>query len=83
MKENDLENMVLDAYFSTRAPKVDTVDYSAIYVEDSQTTEEIVEALSSTYPLTQQTVVEYMVNHGYLLVPEIDGSLVWKIWRIR
>lgn len=83
MNENSkIERTVLDAYFSTRVNGV-TPSQRALFVEDNKTTAEIIEALDSTYPLTQQDVVSYMSENGFLLEPDESGGLVWKIWRLK
>lgn len=83
MNENSkIERTVLDAYFSTRANGV-TPSQRSLFVEDNKTTAEIIEALDSTYPLTQQDVVSYMSENDFLLEPDESGGLVWKIWRLK
>lgn len=83
MNENSkIERTVLDAYFSTRANNIPPSQMS-LFVEDNKTTSEIIEALDSTYPLTQQDVVGYMSENGFLLAPDESGGLVWKIWRLK
>lgn len=83
MNENSkIERTVLDAYFSTRANGV-TPSQRSLFVEDNKTTAEIIEALDSTYPLTQQDVVSYMSENSFLLEPDESGGLVWKIWRLK
>lgn len=83
MNENSqLERTVLDAYFSTRANGV-TPSQKSLFVDDNKTTAEIIEALESTYPLTQQDVVDYMTENGFHLMPDESGGLVWEIWRLR
>lgn len=78
-----IERNVLDAYFSTRVNNAPPPSQSNLFVADNKTTLEIVEALDSTYPLTQQDVVSYMTEHGFLLEPDESGVLIWKIWRLR
>ena len=63
---NKIERNVLDAYFSTRVNNAPPPSQSNLFVTDNKTTLEIVEALDSTYPLTQQDVVSYMTEHGYI-----------------
>ena len=83
MNENSkIERTVLDAYFSTRANNIPP-SQSNLFVEDNKTTSEIIEALDSTYPLTQQDVFGYMSEKGFLLEPDESGGLVWKIWRLK
>ena len=83
MNENSkIERTVLDAYFSTRANNIPPSQMS-LFVEDNKTTSEIIEALDSTYPLTQQDVFGYMSENGFLLEPVESGGLVWKIWRLK
>lgn len=83
MNENSkIERTVLDAYFSTRANNIPPSQRS-LFVEDNKTTSEIIEALDSTYPLTQQDVFGYMSENGFLLKPDESGGLVWKIWRLK
>ena len=57
---NKIERNVLDAYFSTRVNNAPPPSQSNLFVTDNNTTLEIVEALDSTYPLTQQDVVSYI-----------------------
>ena len=67
MNENSkIERTVLDAYFSTRANNIPPSQRS-LFVEDNKTTSEIIEALDSTYPLTQQDVFGYMSENGSCL----------------
>lgn len=80
---NKIERNVLDAYFSTRVNNAPPPSQSNLFVADNKTTLEIVEALDSTYPLTQQDVVSYMTEHGFILEPDESGGLIWKIWRLR
>ena len=80
---NKIERNVLDAYFSTRVNNAPPPSQSNLFVADNKTTSEIIEALDSTYPLTQQDVFGYMSENGFLLKPDESGGLVWKIWRLK
>lgn len=78
--ELDLDKVVLDSYFSSRANN-DVIKGS--YVPDCKTTQEIIDDLNTTLELKDRTVVEYLIKHGYILENREDGTPVWRIFRMK
>ena len=52
-------------------------------VQDNKTTQQIIDETADTLELDDKTVVTYMVEHGYLLTEDDDGSPIWMIYRMR
>lgn len=78
--EKEITQVVLDSYFSTRMPNAME---GMTFAMDDKTTQQIIDELTPTLLLSDQSVVEYMVKHDYFLVTAQDGSLVWRIYRMR
>ena len=73
-----IEIVVLDAYFSCRSNRQELN-----MVQDNKTTQQIIDETADTLELDDKTVVTYMVEHGYLLTEDDDGSPIWMIYRMR
>lgn len=82
MKDEDegmrIEQVVLDAYFQCRSNR-----QVLNMVQDNKTTQQIIDETADTLELDDMTVVAYMVEHGYLLTEDDDGSPIWMIYRMR
>lgn len=73
-----IEQVILDAYFQCRSNRQDLN-----MVQDNKTTQQIIDETADTLELDDKTVVTYMVEHGYLLTENADGSPIWMIYRMR
>lgn len=73
-----IEQVVLDAYFQCRSNRPDLN-----MVQDNKTTQQIIDETADTLELDDKTVVTYMVEHGYLLTEDDDGSPIWMVYRMR
>lgn len=80
LKANDLEKQVLDAYFSIRQP---TGSLGDLLTEEIKTTIDIQDDLRNTLAIADDVITDYMLKNGYLLKPDIDGALVWNIYKMR
>lgn len=78
--DKDITNVVLDSYFSIRMPNAME---DMTFAMDDKTTQQIIDEHTPTLQISDQSVVEYMVKHDYCLVTAQDGSLVWRIYRMR
>ena len=82
MKDEDegmrIEQVVLDAYFQCRSNRQELN-----MVQDNKTTQQIIDETYDTLELDDKTVVTYMVEHGYLLIEDDDGSPIWMIYKMR
>lgn len=74
-----LEIAVLDAYFSNRFARDES---ACALVEEKKTTVEIQDELSRTMKIDDYVIVDYMLKNNYLLVPDEDGSPIWRMFRI-
>lgn len=50
-------------------------------VQVNRSTLEIMDELSEMMDVPKFKVIEFMVNNGYQLTTEEDGSVKWAIWR--
>lgn len=80
IRKEDIERMVLEAYFSIRNPLGTDRE---LYVEDDKTTTLIQDDLRDTLLIDDSTIVHFMLEHGYMLTLAADGSPVWRIYRLR
>lgn len=74
-KELFLE-MLLQSYFLRR----DNLPQDG-YIEESKTTQQIIDELQPMFPVKPDDVVKYMIDHGYALNTAPDGTVAWAIWR--
>ena len=81
LKATKTEQAVLDAYFSTRQPSGGNM--TGVMVEERKTTLQIQDDLLPTLKIEDVVIVDYMLQNGYLLKPDEDGSVVWNIYRMR
>lgn len=79
-KASDIEKAVLDSYFSTRQPVFQDMIHT---VEEKKTTLQVQDDLLPTLRITDEVIVDYMLQSGYLLVQDDDGSPIWQMWRMR
>lgn len=75
-----MEKAVLDAYFSTRQP---LNGLSMGMVEERKTTVQIQDDLAPTLKIDDHVIVDYMLNHGYMLMQDDDGTPIWQMFRLR
>ena len=71
---------MLDSYFSTRQPVFQNMTHT---VEEKKTTLQVQDDLLPTLRITDEVIVDYMLQSGYLLVQDDDGSPIWQMWRMR
>lgn len=79
-KASDIEKAVLDSSFSTRQPVFQNMTHT---VEEKKTTLQVQDDLLPTLKITDEVIVDYMLQSGYLLVQDDDGSPIWQMWRMR
>lgn len=79
-EELNLEQVVLDAYFSVRS---NNDIGGGVYAKDDKTTQQIIDELETTMEVSEKTVVKYMVDHDYILKTDEDGTPIWQIYRMR
>ena len=79
-KASSIEKAVLDSYFSTRQPVFQDMTHT---VEEKKTTQQIQDDLLPTLQISDEVIVDYMLQSGYLLVQDDDGSPIWQMWRMR
>lgn len=79
-KASSIEKAVLDSYFSTRQPVFQDMTHT---VEEKKTTQQVQDDLLPTLKITDEVIVDYMLQSGYLLVQDDDGSPIWHMWRMR
>lgn len=80
LKASDIEKAVLDSYFSTRQT---VYDQNMSLIEERKTTLQVMDDLSPILTIEDSVIVDYMLQAGYMLIQEDDGSPVWQIWRLR
>lgn len=79
-KASSIEKAVLDSYFSTRQPVFQDMTHT---VEEKKTTQQVQDDLLPTLQISDEVIVDYMLQSGYLLVQDDDGSPIWQMWRMR
>ena len=80
LKATATEKAVLDAYFSTRQPLSGLV---GTMVEEQKTTVQIQDDLSPTLKIADEVIVDYMLQSGYMLKQDDDGTPIWQMFRLR
>ena len=74
-------NMVLEAYFQSRDSFPGTGLMGEDLVDDSKTTDEIVEEVSTMMDIDKEIVAIWMRYHGFHIKTMEDGTVKWAIWR--
>jgi len=77
MEDKDLVLSVLDAYTLNR--NYEKTDES--WAVENKSTDEIIDDLSPMMPLTHRDVNDYMIAHGYMMMPMSDGTVKWRMYR--
>lgn len=77
---NDIEITVLDGYFSNRQPVFQDMTHT---IEEKKTTQQIQDDLISTLKISDEVIVDYMIQHDFLLVQDEDGNPIWQMWRMK
>lgn len=77
MEDKDLVLSVLDAYTLNR--NYEKTDES--WAVENKSTDEIIDDLSPMMPLTHRDVNDYMLEHGYMMMPMSDGTVKWRMYR--
>ena len=80
LKATRTEKSVLDAYFSTRQP---LSGMAMGMVEERKTTLQIQDDLLPTLKIEDVVIVDYMLQHEYMLVQDDDGTPIWQMFRLR
>ena len=80
LKASKTEQAVLDAYFSTRQP---LGKMEGVMVEEKKTTVQVQDDLSQILAIGDEVIVDYMLQKGYMLMQDDDGTPVWQIFRLR
>lgn len=69
---------LLDSYFLFRSNQPRDG-----YVGDNKTTVDIHDDLSYMSYVNNDDINLYMMEHGYTMTTDEDGSVVWAVWRMR
>lgn len=77
----EIANMVLEAYFQSRDSFPGTSLMGEVLVDDSKTTDEIVEEVSTMMDIDKEIVAIWMRYHGFHIKTMEDGTVKWAIWR--
>lgn len=77
----EIANMVLEAYFQSRDSFPGTSLMGEDLVDDSKTTDEIVEEVSTMMDIDKEIVAIWMRYHGFHIKTMEDGTVKWAIWR--
>lgn len=77
----EIANMVLEAYFQSRDSFPGTSLMGEDLVDDSKTTDEIVEEVSTMMDIDKEIVASWMRYHGFHIKTMEDGTVKWAIWR--
>lgn len=80
LKATAIEKAVLDSYFSNRDHVYDQLVFT---VEERKTTQQIQDDLRPTLTIADDVIVEYMLQKGYMLVQDDDGSPIWQMWKMK
>ena len=75
-RNEQFAQQLLDSYLLFRSPLPQTG-----YIEENKTTLQIMDELMPMLALSSDTIVGYMLEHGYSTTTEGDGTVVWAIWR--
>ena len=81
LKASKTEQAVLDAYFSTRQPLSGV--FGDWLGEERKTTLQIQDDLSQTLGIAADVIVDYMLQKGYMLMQDDDGTVIWQMFRLR
>lgn len=76
-KDEEFVQLLLDNYFATRGNLP-----GAGYIEDYKTTQDIQDELEPMYHVTRGEIIGYLVEHGYGMMTDPDGTVRWAIWRM-
>lgn len=79
MEKNNKEaigRMVLDTYFQTRRPRPEEG-----FTQHNRTTRDIQDDLEPMIRLDGETIIDYMLEHGYGTITSGDGTVAWGVWR--
>lgn len=77
----EIANMVLEAYFQSRDSFPGTSLMGEDLVDDSKTTDEIVEEVSTMMDIDKEIVAIWMRYDGFHIKTMEDGTVKWAIWR--
>lgn len=80
MKATAIEKAVLDSYFSNRDHVYDQLLFT---VEERKTTQQIQDDLRPILTIADDVIVEYMLQKGYVLAQDDDGSPIWQMWKMK
>ena len=70
------KRQLLDGYFMFRRPMPEDG-----YFQENKTTLEIRDELLPMYAVSDDDVVGYMLEHGFGMLTEGDGTVTWAVWR--
>lgn len=73
----EIANMVLEAYFQSRDSFPGTSLMGEDLVDDSKTTDEIVEEVSTMMDIDKEIVAIWMRYHGFHIKTMEDGTVKW------
>ena len=76
VKDSEVTKALLDSYFGCRSPHPEQG-----YTQQNRTTLDITDDLMPMKRVDGEEVNKYMMEHGYDMTTEADGSVSWAIWR--
>ena len=78
VNRTEFSRVLLDCYFLNRESR-NLYDGS---IQENKTTVQIKDELAPMLDVSEEDIVDYMLEHGYGLTMEEDGTVVWEIWRM-
>lgn len=77
---DEIQQQVLGTYFQFRSnlPKKDEAGRD--FKKSWKTTEDIAEELSSMISIRFEDIASYMMEHGYSMGTQPDGTVAWALW---
>lgn len=77
---DEIQQQVLGTYFQFRSnlPKKDEAGRD--FKKSWKTTEDIAEELSSMISIRFEVIASYMMEHGYSMGTQPDGTVAWALW---
>lgn len=70
------KRQLLEGYFMFRRPLPEDG-----YIQENKTTLDIRDELLPMYAVSDDDIVDYMMEKGYGFTTRADGSVVWAMWR--
>lgn len=75
-RKKQLLQSLLDSYFQFRSPLP-----CEGYYQENKTTQQIQDELEPMLHVDALGIAEYMDDHDYSFITELDGTVRWAVWR--